>query len=233
MSSARSSSDCWRGLAPISSATNGSIAELRRKDWLMREKDPLWYQDAIVYEVYVRGFQDSTHDGNGDLRGLIERLDYLEGLGVDCLWLMSIFQSPLKDDGYDVSDFRSIDPAIGTVEDFQALTRFAHERGIRVIADLVISHTSDQHPWFQEARRDPASPKRDYYVWSNSDDRYRDAPVLFSDTEHSNWSWDPLARQYYWHRFFSHQPDLNFDNPAVRREILEIMAFWLERGLDG
>lgn len=199
----------------------------------MREQDSLWYQDAIIYEVYVRGFQDSTQDGNGDLRGLIERLDYLEGLGIDCLWLMPIYASPLKDDGYEIADFKRIDPAIGAVEDFEALTRAAHDRGIRLIVDLVVSHTSDQHPWFQQARRDPKSPKRDYYGWSDTDDRYREAPVLFTDAEYSNWSWDPVARQYYWHRFFSHQPDLNFQNPAVRREILEIMAFWLDRGLDG
>lgn len=199
----------------------------------MADRSPLWYKDAIFYEVYVRGFQDSTHDGNGDLRGLIERLDYLHELGVDCLWLMPIYPSPLKDDGYDIADFCSIDPAIGTVEDFQALTTAAHARGIRVIADLVINHTSDQHPWFQEARRDACSPKRGYYVWSDTDQKYKGVRIIFTDTEQSNWTWDPLARQYFWHRFFSHQPELNYDNPAVRQEILAIMAFWLERGIDG
>ncbi len=197
------------------------------------EPDPLWYKDAIFYQVYVRGFQDSTGDGNGDLRGLAERLDYLKELGVDCLWLMPIYESPLKDDGYDISDFRKIHPAIGSVEDFQALTVAAHERGIRIIADLVLNHTSDQHPWFQEARRDPNSDKHAYYVWSDTDQKYKEARVIFNQTEQSNWTWDHVARQYYWHRFFSHQPDLNYDNPAVRHEVLDIMAFWLGNGIDG
>lgn len=199
----------------------------------MLESDPLWYKDAIFYEVYVRGFQDSTADGNGDLRGLIERLDYLQDLGVNCLWLMPIFESPLKDDGYDIADFRKIHSSIGTVEDFEALTTAAHARSIRIIADLVLNHTSDQHPWFQEARRDPQSPKRDYYVWSDTDEKYRGVRIIFSDTEHSNWTWDPVARQYFWHRFFSHQPDLNYDNPQVRQEMLDVMAYWLDRGIDG
>ncbi len=199
----------------------------------MREKDPLWYQNAIFYEVYVRGFQDSTQDGNGDLPGLTSRLDYLKELGIDCLWLMPIYQSPLRDDGYDISDFRKIHPAIGSVADFENLTNAAHSRGIRIIADLVISHTSDQHPWFQEARRDPRSAKRDYYVWSDTDEKYKDARIIFTDTEPSNWTWDHVARQYYWHRFFSHQPDLNYENPEVRKEILDVMAFWLDRGIDG
>ncbi len=192
-----------------------------------------WYKDAIIYQVYVRGFQDSTKDGNGDLRGLIERLDHLHELGVTCLWLMPIFDSPLRDDGYDVSDFRKILPSIGTVDDFESLTTAAHQREIRIIADLVISHTSDQHAWFQEARRDPQSPYRDYYVWSDTDDKFLDARIIFIDSEQSNWTWDPVARQYFWHRFFSHQPDLNYDNPAVRQEMLDVMAFWLDRGIDG
>lgn len=199
----------------------------------MIEKDPQWYKDAIFYEVYVRGFQDSTQDGNGDLRGLTERLDYIQELGVDCLWLMPIYDSPLKDDGYDISDFKKIHPSIGTVEDFQTLTKAAHVRGIRIIADFVISHTSDQHPWFQEARRDPSSPMRDYYVWSDSDERYKGVRVIFSDTHSSNWTWDHVARQYYWHRFFAQQPDLNYDNPQVRAEILDVMGFWLDHGIDG
>lgn len=192
-----------------------------------------WYKDAVIYEVYVRGFQDSTKDGNGDLRGLIERLEYLQDLGVNCLWLMPVFESPLRDDGYDVSDFKRIHPDIGTVADFEALTLAAHKRKIRIIADLVISHTSDQHPWFQEARRDPRSPFRDYYVWSDTDEKYPDAGIVFTDTEHSNWTWDHVARKYFWHRFFSHQPDLNYDHPAVRQEMLDVMAFWLDRGIDG
>ena len=195
--------------------------------------DTLWYMDAIFYEVYVRGFFDATDDGNGDLKGLTSKLDYLQDLGVDCLWLMPIYPSPLKDDGYDISDFRKIHPTIGTVEDFETLTKAAHVRGLRVIADLVVNHTSDQHPWFQEARRDPNSPKRDYYVWSDTDQKYQGVRIIFKDTELSNWTLDPIARQYYWHRFFSHQPDLNYDNPAVRREMLDIIGFWLDRGIDG
>jgi maltose alpha-D-glucosyltransferase/alpha-amylase len=195
--------------------------------------DGLWYKDAIFYEVYVRGFFDADGDGNGDLRGLTEKLDYLAELGVNCVWLMPILASPLKDDGYDIADFRHIHPTLGTTEDFEALTKAAHDRSIRIITDLVLSHTSDQHPWFQEARRDRNSPKRDYYVWSDTPERFRDARVIFKDTESANWSWDNVAKQYYWHRFYSHQPDLNYDNPAVRSEALAIMAFWLDRGIDG
>jgi maltose alpha-D-glucosyltransferase/alpha-amylase len=199
----------------------------------MSDGGGLWYKDAIFYEVYVRGFFDSNGDGHGDLRGLIEKLDYLRELGVDCLWLMPIYDSPLKDDGYDIADFRAIHPNLGTVEDFIALTEAAHARGLRIIADLVLNHTSDQHPWFQQARRSTDSPYRDYYVWSDTDEGYRDARIIFKDTEQSNWSWDTVARQYYWHRFFHHQPDLNYDNPRVRREILDVMAYWLDRGIDG
>ena len=199
----------------------------------MRDNRLDWYKDAIFYEVYVRGFYDANGDGNGDLRGLTEKLDYLADLGIDCLWLMPIFASPLKDDGYDIADFMKIHPAIGDVSDFVALTKAAHERGIRVIADLVINHTSDQHPWFQEARRDPKSPNRDYYVWSDDDTKYKDVRIIFNDIEQSNWTWDPDACQYYWHRFFSHQPDLNFDNPAVQDEVLNIIGYWMDRGIDG
>jgi maltose alpha-D-glucosyltransferase / alpha-amylase len=199
----------------------------------MRDTDPLWYKDAVFYEVYVRGFFDSNSDGNGDLRGLTEKLDYLHDLGVDCLWLMPIFASPMKDDGYDIADFRQIHPMLGTVEDFEALTQAAHERGIRIITDLVLNHTSDQHPWFQEARRDPASPYRNFYVWSDTDQKYQGARIIFKDTEQSNWSWDTVARQYYWHRFYSHQPDLNYDSPEVQEEILKVIAYWLDRGIDG
>jgi maltose alpha-D-glucosyltransferase/alpha-amylase len=195
--------------------------------------DAHWYKDAIFYEVYVRGFYDSNGDGNGDLRGLREKLDYFSELGVTCLWLMPILASPLKDDGYDIADYRQIHPALGTTEDFEALTAAAHDRGIRIIADLVINHTSDQHAWFQEARRDRNSPKRDYYVWSDFTDRYQDARIIFKDTEHSNWTWDNVAGQHYWHRFFSHQPDLNYDNPQVHREVLDVMAYWLDRGING
>ena len=195
--------------------------------------ESLWYKDAIFYEVYVRGFFDATGDGDGDLIGLTSKLDYLQELGVDCLWLMPIFASPLKDDGYDIADFRQIHPTIGTVADFEALTKAAHTRGMRIIADLVVNHTSDQHPWFQEARRDPLSPRRGYFVWSDTDQNFKGTRVIFRDTETSNWTWDPIARQYYWHRFYSHQPDLNFDNPEVQKEILDVMSFWLDRGIDG
>ncbi|HWY88127.1 MAG TPA: maltose alpha-D-glucosyltransferase [Gemmataceae bacterium] len=199
----------------------------------MPEHDGLWYKDAIFYEVSVRSFLDSNEDGNGELRGLLQKLDYLKDLGVDCLWLMPFYASPLKDDGYDIADFYNVHPTLGTVEDFEALTKAAHERGIRIIADLVLNHTSDQHPWFQAARRDPASPYRDYYVWSETPDKYAQARVIFKDTHESNWTYDPVARQYFWHRFYSHQPDLNFDNPQVRAEILKVMAFWMDRGIDG
>jgi maltose alpha-D-glucosyltransferase/alpha-amylase len=195
--------------------------------------DSLWYKDAVFYEVYVRGFYDGNADGNGDLRGLTEKLDYLSELRVDCLWLMPIFASPLKDDGYDISDFRQIHPLLGTVEDFEALTRAAHDRGIRVIADLVLNHTSDQHPWFQEGRRSPFSPYHSYYVWSETAEPYRQARVIFKDTHQSNWSYDTVAKSNYWHRFYSHQPDLNYDNPAVREEMLGVMRFWLDHGIDG
>src|SRR4051794_13530567 len=199
----------------------------------MPATESLWYKDAIFYEVYVRGFFDASGDGDGDLIGLTAKLDYLQELGVDCLWLMPIYASPLKDDGYDIAEFRQIHPTIGTVADFEALTKSAHARGIRIIADLVVNHTSDQHPWFQEARRDPRSPKRSYYVWSDTDQAYKGTRIIFRDTETSNWTWDPVARQYFWHRFYSHQPDLNYDNPAVQQEMLDIMAFWLDRGIDG
>jgi maltose alpha-D-glucosyltransferase/alpha-amylase len=199
----------------------------------MNVEDTHWYKDAIFYQVYVRGFQDSTGDGIGDLRGLIQRLDYLADLGVTCLWLMPIYESPLKDDGYDIADFLKIDPRIGTVDDFQALCDAAHARGLRIIADLVLNHTSDKHAWFQEARAYPDSPKRDYYVWSDTDQKYQGVRIIFTDTEPSNWTWDPIARQYFWHRFFSHQPDLNYDNPAVEQEMLDIIGFWLDKGIDG
>jgi maltose alpha-D-glucosyltransferase/alpha-amylase len=195
--------------------------------------DEHWYKDAVFYQVYIRGFQDSTGDGIGDLRGLTQRLDYLSDLGVTCLWLMPLYESPLKDDGYDIADFLKIDPRIGDVADFEALCAAAHARGIRVIADMVLNHTSDRHAWFQEARSNPDSPKRDYYVWSDTDEKYKGVRIIFTDTEPSNWTWDPLARQYYWHRFFSHQPDLNYDNPQVEQEMLDIIAFWLDRGIDG
>jgi len=195
--------------------------------------DPLWFKDAIFYELHVKAFCDGNDDGIGDFRGLIQRLDYLEWLGVTCLWLLPFYPSPLRDDGYDVADYRGIFPDYGSTEDFRTFMDEAHRRGMRVIADLVLNHTSDQHPWFQEARNSPLSPKRDYYVWSDSDKKYDKARIIFIDTEKSNWTWDPVAKAYYWHRFFSHQPDLNFDNPELRMAMLDTMSFWLEQGLDG
>ena len=197
------------------------------------KNDPQWYRDAVIYEVFCRGFYDSNGDGVGDLPGLTAKLDYLHWLGIDCLWLLPLFASPLRDGGYDISDFYQVHPDYGTVEDLRRLIEEAHERGIRVISDLVMNHTSDQHPWFQEARQGPDSPKRDWYVWSDTMDRYREARVIFVDSEPSNWTWDEQAGAYYWHRFFRHQPDLNYDNPAVQEEMLEVVRFWLRLGLDG
>jgi maltose alpha-D-glucosyltransferase/alpha-amylase len=195
--------------------------------------DPHWFKRAVYYEVLVRAFFDSTDDGTGDLRGLAERLDYLEWLGVDCLWLPPFYDSPLRDGGYDIRDFYKVLPDYGTVSDFVLLLDEAHKRGIRVITDLVMNHTSDQHAWFQESRRDPNGRYGDYYVWSDSDSRYPEARVIFVDTEESNWTFDPVRRQFYWHRFFSHQPDLNYDNPEVQEEMLAAIRFWLDLGIDG
>ncbi|MDA8217598.1 MAG: maltose alpha-D-glucosyltransferase, partial [Dehalococcoidales bacterium] len=192
-----------------------------------------WYKDAIFYEVPVRSFCDSNADGIGDFRGLAEKLDYIRDLGVNCIWLLPMYQSPLRDDGYDISDFFQVLPDYGTLEDFRFFLDSAHEMGIRVIADLVMNHTSDRHPWFQEARLSPDSPKRDYYVWSDEPHKYKEARVIFVDTEISNWTWDPVAHAHYWHRFFSHQPDLNYDNPEVRQEMLNVLSFWMDQGLDG
>ena len=197
------------------------------------ESDPLWFKHAVFYEIHVRGFFDGNADGMGDLRGVTDKLDYLEWLGIDCIWLLPMYPSPLRDGGYDIADFYDIHPDYGTVEDFRAFVDAAHQRQIRVIADLVMNHTSSDRPWFQEARSSPESPKRDWYVWSDTDDGYPDARVIFVDTEPSNWTWDPLAGQYYWHRFFSHQPDLNYENPEVQDEMLRVLRFWLDLGIDG
>jgi len=194
---------------------------------------PLWYKDAIFYELYLRAFADGNGDGIGDFKGLATKLDYLQELGVTCIWLLPMYPSPLRDDGYDISDFYQVHPDLGTVEDFKQLVALAHERGLRVIVDLVLNHTSDQHPWFQSARRSKDSPYRDYYVWSDSDDKYAEARIIFVDVEDSNWSYDETAGQYYWHRFFHHQPDLNWDNPQVREEMFRVMDYWLEMGIDG
>jgi maltose alpha-D-glucosyltransferase / alpha-amylase len=197
------------------------------------EADPLWFRKAVFYEVYVRGFHDANADGSGDFVGLTEKLDFVEWLGVDCIWLLPMYASPLRDGGYDIADFFLTHPDYGTVEDFTRFVEAAHQRGIRVIADLVMNHTSSDHPWFQEARSSPDSPKRDWYVWSDTNDGYPDARVIFLDTETSNWTWDPVAGQYFWHRFFSHQPDLNYDNPEVQEAMLDVLRFWLDLGIDG
>ncbi len=192
-----------------------------------------WYKDSIIYELSVRSFFDSTNDGNGDIPGVTMKLDYIRSLGVDAIWLLPFYASPLRDGGYDISDFRTLHPDYGTIEDFKVLLSEAHRRGIRVITELVVNHTSDQHEWFQQARRDRNSPYRDYYVWSDTDERYKEARIIFTDTETSNWTWDQEAGAYFWHRFFSHQPDLNYDNPKVQDEILDVVKFWLDLGVDG
>ena len=193
-----------------------------------------WYKDAIIYQLHVKAFQDATGDGIGDFEGLMQRLDYVESLGVTAIWLLPFYPSPLRDDGYDISDYRQINPSYGDMDAFRAFMKEAHRRGIRVITELVINHTSDQHPWFQRARQAPqGSPERDFYVWSDSDDRYAGTRIIFLDTETSNWAWDPVANAYCWHRFYSHQPDLNFDNPQVLEEIIDVMRYWLDLGVDG
>jgi maltose alpha-D-glucosyltransferase/alpha-amylase len=194
---------------------------------------PDWFKDAVFYELPVKSFADSDGDGVGDFRGLTDKLDYLVELGIDCIWLLPMYPSPLRDDGYDIGDYVSIHPKYGTMDDFRGFLRAAHERNIRVLTELVLNHTSDQHPWFVESRSSRDNPKRDYYVWSDTDDKYRGVRIIFCDTETSNWAWDPTSKAYYWHRFFSHQPDLNFDNPAVREEIWRVMKFWLDEGVDG
>jgi maltose alpha-D-glucosyltransferase/alpha-amylase len=195
--------------------------------------DPHWYKDAVIYQLHVKTFYDSDGDGVGDFRGLTSKLDYLQALGVDCLWLLPTFPSPFRDDGYDIADYYSIHPMYGSMDDFKEFLEAAHARGLKVLTELVLNHTSDKHPWFQEARSSLDNPRRDWYVWSDTDDRYSQARIIFLDTESSNWAWDPISKQYYWHRFFSHQPDLNYDNPAVREEMWRVMKFWLDLGVDG
>ncbi len=197
------------------------------------DNNTLWYQNAVFYEVYVRGFFDGNGDGHGDLAGLTTKLDYIQSLGVDCIWLLPTYPSPLRDDGYDIADYYGVHPQFGNLEDFKTLVSEVHRRGMRIITDLVMNHTSDQHPWFQAARSSRQSPYRDYYVWSDSDQKYRDTRIIFLDTEPSNWTWDEQAGQYFWHRFYATQPDLNFDNPAVRAEMLKIARYWLDLGVDG
>jgi len=192
-----------------------------------------WYKDAIFYEVSPRAFRDGNRDGMGDFPGLTESLDYIRELGVNCIWLLPMYPSPLRDDGYDISDYYNIHPQLGTLDDFKHFLAEAKKRDLRVIADLVLNHTSDKHPWFQEARKGPDNPYHDYYVWSDDPLKYNEARIIFTDTEKSNWTWDETAKRFYWHRFFSHQPDLNFDNPKVRQEMLNIFKFWMDMGLDG
>jgi maltose alpha-D-glucosyltransferase/alpha-amylase len=206
----------------------------KRKQEPLLGEDPEWYKDAIVYEVHVRAFRDSAGDGIGDLPGLTEKLDYLQDLGVTAVWLLPFYPSPLKDDGYDIADYYTINPLYGTLRDFRNFLDEAHARGLRVITELVVNHTSDQHPWFQRSRRAaPGTTWRNFYVWSDSPSKYAEARIIFKDFETSNWSWDPIAKAYFWHRFYSHQPDLNYDNPQVHREIIRVMDFWLDLGVDG
>ncbi len=197
------------------------------------QEDSLWYKDAVIYQLHVRTFCDSNADGIGDFVGLTQRLDYLQELGTTAIWLLPFYPSPLRDDGYDIADYTTVHPSYGTLEDFKTFLTAAHNRGIRVIIEMVMNHTSDQHPWFQEARSSRDNPKRDWYVWSDTDTKYQGVRIIFLDTEMSNWTWDPVSKSYYWHRFFSHQPDLNFDNPAVFEATWEVMKFWLDLGVDG
>jgi maltose alpha-D-glucosyltransferase/alpha-amylase len=198
-----------------------------------RDGDPLWYKDAVIYQLHVKAFADSSGDGIGDFIGLTGKLDYIASLGVTAIWLMPFYPSPLRDDGYDIADYTNVHPDYGTRRDFRAFVRAAHKRGLRVITELVINHTSDQHPWFVESRVSSTNPRSDWYVWSADDKKFGDARIIFSDTETSNWAWDNTRQAYYWHRFFSHQPDLNYDDPAVLRAVIRVMRFWLELGVDG
>src|SRR6184192_572924 len=221
--------------------------------------DPFWYKDAIIYETHVKTFCDSDGDGMGDFRGLIEKLDYLQELGITAIWLLPFYPSPLRDDGYDIADYFDVNPNFGTLDDFRALLDAAHKRNLRVITELVINHTSDQNPWFQKSRRAVAATGvsgsgragsrsqaavgtgvsnddlvyKDFYVWSDNPEKYKDARIIFKDFETSNWAWDPVAKAYYWHRFYSHQQDLNFDNPAVHEAVKKVCDFWLSMGVDG
>jgi maltose alpha-D-glucosyltransferase/alpha-amylase len=209
------------------------MATLEESQAMTDRVPTLWYKDAIIYQLHVRTFCDSNNDGIGDFPGLMQKLDYLQSLGINALWLMPFFPSPLRDDGYDIADYTSVHKNYGSLEDFKAFLEAAHNRGIRIIIELVLNHTSDQHAWFQEARSSRESPKRDWYVWSDTDDRYKGARIIFLDTEMSNWAWDPISKSYYWHRFFSHQPDLNYDNANVFDAMWGVMKFWLDLGVDG
>jgi maltose alpha-D-glucosyltransferase/alpha-amylase len=199
----------------------------------MQKENVPWYMNAVFYEVSIRAFRDSNNDGIGDIQGLISKLDYIKNLGVDCIWILPIYPSPLKDDGYDIADYYNIHQDHGTIEDFKTLIKEVHARDLRIIADLVLNHTSDQHYWFQQSRSDASSKYRDYYVWSETDTKYKDARIIFLDTEISNWTYDEKAGLYYWHRFYASQPDLNYDNPDVVKEMQDVMKFWLDLGIDG
>ncbi len=195
--------------------------------------DPLWYKDAIIYQLHVKSFFDSNENGFGDFPGLTQKLGYLQDLGINCIWLMPFYRSPMKDDGYDIAHYEEVAPEYGTMKDFQAFVKEAHKLGIKVLIELVMNHTSDLHPWFAEARPSQSSPKRDFYVWSDDPEKYKDARIIFTDSEKSNWTHDPVSGQYYWHRFFSHQPDLNYDNPQVQKAMHDVLFFWLKMGVDG
>ncbi|MEO8409375.1 MAG: alpha-amylase family protein, partial [Propionivibrio sp.] len=222
--------DRHEGVRAASGPTGASAAAVDLT-WV---NDPLWFKDAIIYELHVKAFRDSDDDGFGDFRGLTEKLDYLQDLGVNTLWLLPFYPSPMRDDGYDISDYRNVHPNYGNRNDVRNFVREAHRRGLKVITELVMNHTSDQHPWFQAARRAPAgSKKRNFYVWSDTDDKYPETRIIFTDTEKSNWAWDEVAQAYYWHRFFSHQPDLNHNNPEVVKAVIRVMRFWLDMGVDG
>ncbi len=215
-------------------ASVGAVNFVRRNRKTLKKNDPLWFKDAIIYEVPVRAFADSNSDGIGDFRGLTGKLDYLQDLGVTAIWLLPFFPSPLRDDGYDIADYVNVNPIYGTLDDFKELLHEAHQRGIRVIIELIVNHTSDQHPWFQRARRAPqGSPERDFYVWSDTYEKYQEARIIFQDFETSNWTWDSVANAYFWHRFYGHQPDLNYENPAVQQAVFDVLDFWLEMGVDG
>ncbi|HEX6140525.1 MAG TPA: maltose alpha-D-glucosyltransferase [Candidatus Limnocylindria bacterium] len=218
-------------LAPLSEAQEPR--RRRQSKHRALDDDPLWYKDAIIYQLHVKAFADSTGDGLGDFVGLTRKLDYIANLGVTAIWLLPFYPSPLRDDGYDIADYTNVHPDYGTRRDFRTFVREAHRRGLRVITELVVNHTSDQHPWFVESRSSRDNPKRDWYVWSDDDQRYRDARIIFTDTESSNWAIDQKTGQYYWHRFFSHQPDLNYDNPQVVKAVIRVMRFWLDMGVDG
>ncbi len=208
--------------------------ELTKTTAPVERDDREWYRDAIIYQLHIKAFADANGDGIGDFAGLLEKLDYVQALGVTAIWLLPFYPSPLRDDGYDIADYASVHSAYGDLDDFKRFVDAAHERGIRVITELVINHTSDAHPWFQRARAAPkGSPERDFYSWSQTAGEYGDARVIFVDSEESNWAWDPVAGEYYWHRFYAHQPDLNFDNPYVVREIKDVLNFWLDLGVDG